>query len=630
MKKAFRFLGIIGFIWVGSHLLFAQEQKPVIQQDRARAQKIEIPYQFFRGTSPIPGRFHQPDPSITDYHFGHVFHEIKHPEDDSLETWKAQELEKKRRFRPDNEETDANPASKTQTVSPQLGTNFAGNPFDGCYPPDNTVAYSPAGYIVSVTNCNIRYYTTSGTQLYAKSLSAFFNNQYTAFLYDPVILYDSGVDRFIMVILHGADPSTSKVLLCVSKSNNPQNGWYIYELPGDPASGTRWFDYPKLAVSQSDIFISGNLFDSSNNFDESILYQITKTPALSGQPINYGYWTGLTYSPFTLLPVSYGGSGNYGPGIYVVAVSRTSNAIRLYDITDDLTGNPQMQAYSISVSKNITIGADAEQANTSILLSVGDTRALSGFYKDGIIHFVHNNGVGGGYNGIMYHRLNVANLTDWSSIYQESGYDCVYPSVAWFGTSTNDKTVLVNFLRSSASIYPEHRVVVCDNSGTWSSSLLVKNGTTYVDKGRNGVSRWGDYTGVSRDHANNYVWVSGCYGSNGSYGNNALYTWIAQIRPQGIASVEEKQNQEVAVNLFPNPAIELVSLELTISKPQKVSIQLVDEKGALIQQFIQGDRFHAGTHKVTMNIKVLPKGLYYFTITDESGNILATKPILVQ
>lgn len=626
---------IVGFfigVWA-LQILYAQERKPKIQEEKAQLFRIEVPYQFHRIENSIPGFFHKPDPTINDYHFIHIFQGAPHKRDESIEAWKQEQLKLKQERNSEPEEEMPIDNQRTQTVYPQLGTNFQGNKFDGCYPPDNTLAYSPAGYIVSVTNCTIEYYSASGTKLYSKSLSAFFNNMYSAFLYDPVVIYDAGANRFIMVILHGTDPSTSKVLLCVSVSNNPQDGWYVYELPGDPISGNRWFDYPKLAVSGSDIFVSGNLFDSNDNFDETLLYQISKTPALTGQNITYAYWNGLTYSPFTLLPVSYGGNGNYGPGIYIVAVSRSANAIRLYDVTDDLSGNPTIQAYSVPVSNyTISIGANAEQANTSVLLDVGDTRALSGFYLNGTIHLVHNNGVGGGYNGILYHRIDVANLNDWASVFQESGYDCVYPSVAWFGTSTNDKTVLINYLRSSATIYPEHRVVVCDNSGQWSSSLLVKDGATYVDQGAGGgsnVARWGDYTGISRDHTNNFVWVSGCYGSN-SPGNHAFNTWIAQIQPQGTASIEEIKNQVVQVKVYPNPAIEFVSIEFKVEEAKRVSISLIDEKGSIIHQFIKGDHLFAGSHEVKFNIKELSSGVYFLKVEDEMGHSIASKKIVVQ
>lgn len=51
-----------------------------------------------------------------------------------------------------------------------IGTNFKGNIFNGGAPPDNTIAVSDAGIIVSVINCNIAYYNSRGNQLYTGSL----------------------------------------------------------------------------------------------------------------------------------------------------------------------------------------------------------------------------------------------------------------------------------------------------------------------------------------------------------------------------------------------------------------------------------------------------------------------------
>ena len=103
-------------------------------------------------------------------------------------------------FYPD-ESSPQSPAS-----SPQIGQNFAANVFVNMTPPDNSMAISNGGIIVSVVNSTVEYYTTTGTELFSSSFANLFNDAtLTGTIYDPVVLYDSGSDRFFMVVLHGSN-----------------------------------------------------------------------------------------------------------------------------------------------------------------------------------------------------------------------------------------------------------------------------------------------------------------------------------------------------------------------------------------------------------------------------------------
>jgi hypothetical protein len=81
------------------------------------------------------------------------------------------------------------------TVNPTIGTNFEANWTTGGTPPDNAIAISNSGYIVTANNDGIEYYTASGNFLYFDFWSDFFNdNTLTSSIYDPRIIYDSGAD----------------------------------------------------------------------------------------------------------------------------------------------------------------------------------------------------------------------------------------------------------------------------------------------------------------------------------------------------------------------------------------------------------------------------------------------------
>tara|TARA_B100001758_G_C18394628_1_gene605114 strand:+ start:135 stop:2009 length:1875 start_codon:yes stop_codon:yes gene_type:complete len=516
--------------------------------------------------------------------------------------------------------------------NPTIGTNFEGNWFDGATPPDNSMAISNGGYIVTTCNSSIEYYNTSGTYLYGSSFDDFFNDaSLTSMIYDPVVLYDSGSDRFFMVVLHGSSPSTSKVLTCFSKTNNPQDGWWIYQLTGNPTSSNNWFDYPKVGVSNNEVYITGNLFDASDNFAETVIYQIDKNDGYSGASLTWLYWVNISEDPFTLVPASYGIQGNYGPGIYFVSTDENgtlTEKYRLYDLTDDISGSPQLTPYSIDA--DFSLAGNALQNGTSVVLSNGGNRGLKAFYLNGIVHFVFNSEYINAYNGINYNRLTVSSLSNWNSIFGLDGYDYSYPSVASFGTSTSDKSAMICFLRSSASIFPEVRVVGCDNSGYWTSSSLVKAGETYVDVyASNGVTRWGDYTGISRKQnaSSPEVWVSGGFGKY-RLSEHAFDTWIAQVNGIATGVTENPNPIDNKMNVYPNPVFDMFSVEFTIENKTKVSIELIDISGKVVK-VLYNDAAKKGQNMFSFNKGALASGVYFLTIKTDS-NILRNEKVIVE
>lgn len=535
-----------------------------------------------------------------------------------------------------NHYPDENQTKKIQTnqveSNPVIGVNFEGNWFDGSTPPDNSLAISNNGYIVSTMNSNIEYYNTSGTLLYTSSFDDFFNDaSLTSSIYDPVVLYDSGADRFFMVVLHGTTPSTSKVLTCFSKTNNPLDGWWVYYLTGDPTSNNLWFDYPKIGVSNNEVYITGNLFDSSDTFNDSVIYQIDKNMGFSGTNLTWLYWYNISGGPFTLVPASYGIQGNYGPGIYFVSTREQINSndnYLLYDLTDDLSGTPQLDVYSIET--NFSSAGNAFQYGTTVELDNGGTRALKAFYLDGIIHFVFNSEYINGYSGVNYNRLTVSDLSIWNSILGLDGYDYNYPSVASFGTSESDKSAMICFLRSSSLIYPEVRVVSCDDSGNWSGSSLVRAGETYVDVAQSdGVARWGDYTGISRKQnaSSPEVWVSGGFGKN-RQNYHVFDSWIAEVNNPSLGFSQTPNPIQNKINVYPIPVFDMFNVKFSIENKTKIQIELIDTNGKLVK-VLYSDAAKKGQNMFSFNKGVLKSGVYFLTIKTDS-NILKTEKIIIE
>lgn len=425
-------------------------------------------------------------------------------------------------------------------VDPTIGASFKGNHYSGTQPPDNHVAVSDNGNIVAVANSTIYYFDENGNN----NFSAFFGDFYSFLdlsgsFFDPKILYDPSEDKYILVVLSGNTPANSTVVVSFSVSNNPADGWWSYIFNGDILEQNTWFDYPSIGISDTELFISGNLFDSNDIFNQALLFQIEKSNGFIGGNIDYGWWFNLTDANnnlgATLCPVSYGFDNTYGPGIYMVSsFSFGGSNVMLWEVTNRFENNPSINVYSVSID-NYSVAGSGLQLGSNQLIRTNDCRILTGFYANSTIHFVMNTDFSNGYAGLYYGRLNVNNQTAQASRFGLEGYDYAFPSVAPFSNDPQDQTVVLGFLRTGNNIYPQFRVATCDNDFDWSGSLLVKQGEGFIDFVNGSEERWGDYSGISRRHSDGSVWISGCYGvpfeNNGS---NLLTSWVAEINPPDV------------------------------------------------------------------------------------------------
>lgn len=509
----------------------------------------------------------------------------------------------------------------TKSVLPYVNTQFEANWSQVGTPPDNSVAISNGGIIVSVNNDEIGYGNSTGAFTWA-FWDAFFNDPLlTSIIYDPKVIYDSGADRFILVILHGSSSTTSKVIVCFSKTNDPAGGWWVYKLNGNPLSNSCWVDYPNIGVSTNDLFITGNLFDDSYNFNSAVVYQMTKSTGYSGGSLSWGYYSNLNSNPFvafSLVPMSNGQQSTYGPGIYMVSNSAGgASAVRLWHVTNDLGSSPTMTNNNITTT-TYSPGGDAQQLGNSDFLSTNDCRIMNGFYLDGIIHFVFHADAGSGWCGIVYSRINVSGLTISSTTNASVGnYDHTFPSVASFATSSTDKSVMIGFLRSSSAIYPQVRVINCDDAMSWSASTEVKLGETYIDY-MTGTERWGDYSGMSRKHNNlsATVWMAGCYGALLG-GNNFYKTRVAEITAGPTVGLTEVPASD-KIRVYPNPGYDFIYIDFELPKNEQITIQVFNNQGQVVKLLYQ-DVPKPGSNQLIFNRQALNAGIYFVVFSTAKG-----------
>ncbi|NCX96390.1 MAG: T9SS C-terminal target domain-containing protein [Chitinophagia bacterium] len=512
----------------------------------------------------------------------------------------------------------------TAPAAPILGTNFAGiYNGGGSTPLDNTIAISNAGYIVAMVNSVVTYYTTTGTATYTNNIYNLIGDAtLTNDLCDPKVIYDNVADRFIMYVqVCDKVVSHSKVVLGFSKSNNPASGWYFYKLTGNPLNDGSWFDYPKLGVSNDELFVTGNLFRGST-FNQSVVYQIVKGPLFSGAATpTWQYYSGIS-GAFTLCPASYGMTGGYGPGIYLVsnlgAGGFGGGVVGLYDVTNNIaSGSASLTTYNVATAGYSAPGSAAQQG-TSWQLGTGDYRILDAFYLNGIVHYVFNKDVGGGWSGICYNRLTVSSLSNVNAELGNVGVsDLAFGALAASGDVPTDKSVIIAFNQSASTYYPRTCAAKCDGSMSFSPILNVKSGVGYIHYSfvTTGTERWGDYTGMCRKYNDNpaSLWMAGMYGNT----NHAWYQWIAKLNGPTNA-IENVNAPASSAKVYPNPVTDFYAVEFDAPARQKLHIYITDMTGKTIAD-LYNNIVEEGENRFSFNKANLSPGIYLLHLVGENN-----------
>lgn len=105
---------------------------------------------------------------------------------------------------------------------------------------------------------------------------------------DPRVVYDPYEHRWIATAMSDPGTTNSTVLIGVSLTSNPTNGWNLRQVKAD-TNNLRWADYPTLGFNKSWIVVQANILSIGTNllpahshiyvFDKTNLYAGNFTPS---------------------------------------------------------------------------------------------------------------------------------------------------------------------------------------------------------------------------------------------------------------------------------------------------------------------------------------------------------------
>jgi hypothetical protein len=431
------------------------------------------------------------------------------------------------------------PAGALGPAAPGLDATFAGVTFDTnptynggfLFIPPDPIAVAGPSHVVSVVNCMIEWRPKSGVAGTVQSLAGFFTSLTPAnTLFDPKVIYDQYAGRFVVVALEQvANPTSSRILVAVSKTSDPTAGWWFTAINSKiNISGVdRWADYPGLGLDDKAIYITSNMFSWASSFGGVRLWIINKTPFYTGgvasvtvnDPIPAGFVASTTQPThmFGALPatmgtflVLYSGLGD-GTNEYV-QITRVDNPLTVptFSAQQILLGN---------IEGNAALPG-APQLGSAQTINTNDRRAQNAVWRDNALwttfEILPGSAPDAGQVTAHWLKLNTGNLAALTVADQGNvgGEEIATGAYTFFPSIAVDPcgNMALGFAASASTIYPGAYYTgraAGDAAGTVQPSGTLKAGTDwYYRTFGGGRNRWGDYSGISLDPADEATfWV---------------------------------------------------------------------------------------------------------------------------
>ena len=520
-------------------------------------------------------------------------------------------------------------------VNPIVVKGIQGNTANSV-PNDNDIAVSNAGKVVSVVNSNMRVYDDTGAVLGNSSLSSLTSSVGTfSWISDPRVLYDPVADRFVLVCFSGSLSTTSTIIVGFTQTNDPMGSWNFYTINGNPFNDSTWSDYPIIALSDKDLFMTFNQVRDNVSwtvgFKQSVIWQIDKQTGYTGAPLQYTLWDSLQYNGINLrniCPAKYQ-TTPFGNNMYFLTlrnVASTNDSVFVTEITNShASGQATLQMRLLSTPVAYGFPPNARQkhpVNGNIqYLMTNDARVLAAVYENDYIHWGSNT-VNTQYMnaGVYLGRIkNISSATPVveGDIFSTQTMEYGYPSMTYVGGGGNDHRILYTFSHCVTDSFPGTSILYRDAAGQYSDIIRVKDGSSYINLLADTNERWGDYTNIQKMYNNpNRAYLSGSWGKS-----NAMNSWVTVVDipewPLAAPAVEKVKQS----TLFPNPVQEKrFRVNFELQETQDLSFTLCDLNGRVLYRIMK-TRVKAGRNEYSFDTGSLPAGQYLFRISGDKGEV---------
>lgn len=403
------------------------------------------------------------------------------------------------------------------------------NKSDRVIPLDNNSAAGQDGWLITATN-GVLEMRKNGALKFMKSFEAFLNDL-IPFPCDPKVIYDEHRQRFIVFGQRNAGQRhTSEIVIGMTKGRDPMEGWHFYVLTGNPDQRPgEWFDYPKLAVTETDVFLTGNIYNRDDTFQRSAIYQLSKLDMLDGLPVRHRIWRGLEGDPATLQPAPTVSPQAGGPGMYFLSTryNNPSSVIDLYLVTNGVSEErAEILHWEVAVEPYRFFAKAVQPQGERI--DNGDIRMQDALLLGDRIYYTYTSGDRNRYSRVNLNALELPSLKN-SSLLIGATPDMSYafPSLHLLRHPVGAPHLILQFNHVGTNAFPGISACACtlEPPFTCSQEVVLKKGEAVLSG-----ERWGDYTSVAAcTTCNDVLFATASYAH--ASGNRRSY--VTQLAPLG-------------------------------------------------------------------------------------------------
>ena len=397
----------------------------------------------------------------------------------------------------------------------------------GGVPPDSNIAAGPNA-IVAVVNNHIDIYNKTGVQtLSSQTFNQFFNLPTDNVVFDPQVTWDQYIGRFIVVeddrgASAGDQPSSTSVLhIAVSKTSDPTQGWFTFNY--DVKIDNNWLDRPILGVDSTTLYVSSNYFTIPMGgqslggmlwaFDANALAAGNMAPGKSFTSIGLGFLAaGESFAPAHLYGSKSGFSGNFL--LDYVQSNSGDDFLNIVQVSNAL-GTPitNLQTINVGAISN-AFPSGARQMGSSAKIDDGDTRIPNAavWSNDKLYAVTEIRTPDGTHDVVHWFVVDTSNLAS-LTLLSQGNVDLGASFDTYYGNLTVDNAgnMIIGysfsgptaFAGASYAVIPPGGTFAGDSGVVFAPGLGTYRGTTVESGPQVGNLRWGDYSGVAIDPANN-------------------------------------------------------------------------------------------------------------------------------
>ena len=396
-------------------------------------------------------------------------------------------------------------------------------------PPDTNGAVGP-NHVMTMLNSEVRIQDKAGNVVAPDvSLLTFWSVTGVFDVFDPRLVFDQHIDRWLATCDANRFSSLSSVLFALSDTSDPTGMWTFYRFDADP-SDTYWSDFPNIGFNRTWVAITNNMFRNSNgSFGGAGMWVIVKdTGFRTGGELNVtrfppgfdnagGVW-GHSLSPCVTFDTNALASGflhivdNSGwfsgaDGRPFIRISRVTGASPSEPTWSIVPGSGDPGTGFFVVEHNFDHDQIlASQLGSTVPISTNDTRMLNAVYRGGTIWCTHTGALPTNQGpetidrtAVFWYQLNPFALPlplIQSGVFDGgAGVHHMFPSIA----VNANFDAFIGFSRSDATRYVEavfsQRHFV-DAPGEMDPITVLKAGEDSYEE-----FRWGDYSSTVVDPA---------------------------------------------------------------------------------------------------------------------------------